>query len=354
MAGYKERLTRDVDRWIADGLIAPTQRDALLASVPDTRRIDAATAIAWVGAILLGVAVIAFVAANWDGLNRLSRFAIILAAFLIAAGAAAWASRANRPLAADMLLTLAALIFAAAIGLTGQIFDIAGDPRAALYMAGCAAAALALAGRSTGAALAALIFFGLGDFNGLSWFDGPRFDMPWTVIAAPIGAYLALRWHSAPLAHVSAIGIIYSFLWFAMRGEATWQGFLFLSIWLAALAAGARWLRAQGREFASVFYGWFTWAALLYFAIAGFDSERGDAAMLHRVVWLAISGGVIALGRFDKHGLVSAGGVVSLACAIGAILVDLGLDLMAAAGLFFLCALAALIAGFALRRRAKP
>jgi formate-dependent nitrite reductase membrane component NrfD len=71
------------------------------------------------------------------------------------------------------------------------------------------------------------------------------------------------------------------------------------------------------------------------------------------VVWLAASGGLIALGRFDRHALVTAVGVLSMIGAICALLMDLGLDLRAAAGVFLVCAILAMIAGFMLRKRAS-
>jgi len=352
---YKEKLARDLDRWIAEGLVATDKREAILATVPDARRLDAATALAWVGGLLLGIAVIAFVAANWDLTPKFARFAILLTAFFGLAGAAAWAAHKERPTASNILLMIAALVFAASIGLTGQIFDIAGDPRAASYAAGVAAFALALAGRSTGAATVGLIFVALGDFSDRRWFAGSDSEAPWMLLAAPLSAYLALRWSSAVLAHVSALAIIYCFGWFGARSDDDAALLLFLSIIMAAMAAGARWLRQQRREFAGIFYGWFAWGALLLFATAGylpwFGAENGDGGILHRIVWLAASGGVLALGRYDQHNLVTTVGVLSLIGAISALLMDLGLDLLAAAGVFLLCAIAALIAGLALRNK---
>jgi uncharacterized membrane protein len=355
MAGYKERVTQDLDRWIASGLISGEQRAAMLATIPDTRRLDAATALAWVGGLLLGIAVIAFIAANWDGMPRLLRFAVLIALFLSFAGAGAWAAHKTRPVLSNIALMIASLVFAASIGLTGQIFDIAGDPRTAAYASGVAAFALALAGRSTGAATVGLVFIALGDFTDRSWFSGIESEAPWMLIAAPLAAFLALRWGSAPLAHASALAIIYCFGWFAGRTEESAGVLLFLAILLGAMAAGARWLRTQDKRFASVFYGWFTAAALIFFAIAGYlpwfgDSNSDNAGIAHRIVWLIASGGVLALGRFDRHGIVSAIGVLSIIVAIFALLGDLGLDLLAAAGVFLICAIAALVAGLALRR----
>jgi len=358
MAAYKERVQKDLDRWIAAGHVSADKRAIILASIPDARKLDAATALAWVGGLLLGVAVIAFIAANWDEMARLARFALLLVLFFAFAGAGAWAAHKERPIFSNISLMIASLVFAASIGLTGQIFDIAGDPRAAFYGAGVAALALALAGRSTGAATVGLVLVALGDFTEREWFSGLDADAPWMLFAAPLGAYLALRWASAPLAHVSALAILYCFGWFAARIEAEAAVLVFLSIIMAGMAAGARWLFQQGRAFASVFYGWFAWGALLLFAFAGylpwFGSEGGQmAGLIHRVVWLAASGAVLALGRNDSHALVSAVGVLSMIGAICGLLADLGLDLLAAAGVLLLCALAALVAGLVLRQKAR-
>ncbi|MDX2275913.1 MAG: DUF2157 domain-containing protein [Hyphomonadaceae bacterium] len=356
MASYKEKVARDLERWIASGLVAPDKRDAILATLPDARRLDAATALAWIGGALLGIAIIAFIAANWDGVPRIARFALLIAFFASACGAAAWAAHKRRTLLADIALTVAALIFAAAIGLTGQIFDIVGSPQAALYAAGVAGMALALAGRSVGAAIATMIFVGFGDFQGAEWFDRAQLAAPWLVVFAPLGVVLALRWSSAPLAHASAIGMLFALFWFIARFENESALALFFSVLLAGAAYAARWLSAQHRPHASVFYGWATWGALMFFAIAGYaDSWRGDFnwGLPHRVAWLAASGATIALGRFDRHALVTAVGVLSFMGAIAALLTDLGLDLMSAAAVFFVCALAALVGGLMLRRKGK-
>lgn len=355
MASYKERVAEDIDRWIAAGYVAPEQRDAILSSIPDARRLDAATALVWVGAILLGMAVIAFIAGNWEAMPRLVRFALLLLAFAACAGAAAWSARKARLNTANVLLMLASLIFAAAIGLTGQIFDIAGEPRTALYASGVAAAALALAGGSSGAAIAALAFFGVADFFEGNWFFDSQFKMPWLVLAAPLGALAALRWKSAALAHAASLGIVASFGWFATKLDDHHGAILlFLSIWMAILAYGGRWLREQEKPYGGVFFGWFTWGAIVFFAAAGYaDSPSQGVGIAHRLVWLGLSGALVALGRHDRHALVTAAGVLSLLAAIFALMADLGLDLLTAAMLYFFAAIVALVIGLWLRGRRK-
>jgi hypothetical protein len=282
---------------------------------------------------------------------------LVILAFAAAAGAGAWAAHKARPIASNIALTVAALVFAAAIGLTGQIFDIAGDPKAACYAAGIAAFALALAGRSTGAATVALVMIALGDFLGREWFSRADNDVPWMLIAAPLSAYLALRWGSAVLAHVSALAIIYCFFWFSARHDADAGVFLFMSVGLAAMGAAARWLYTQDRPFAGVFYGWFAWAALAFFAVTGYmpwtNAAPSVGGIVHRIAWLGASGALIALGRFDRHMLVTTVGVLSIVGAIIALIADLNLNLLASAGVFLLCALAAIAAGLMLRRRAR-
>jgi uncharacterized membrane protein len=360
VAGYKDRVRADLDRWIGAGLIAPEQRDPILATIPDTRRLDAATALAWVGGLLMGIALISFVAANWDGMTPIVRFSLIIGGFLALAAGAAWGAHKDRPILTNILVMLSALAYAAAVGLTAQIFDLPSDTRAASYGAGLAAFALALSGRSTGAATVALVLIAFGDFTEHHWFSGQDNDAPWMLFAAPLGGYLALRWASAPLAHISALSIISCFVWFAARAHADAALFVFLALILAGFAAGARWFSQHKRQFAGVFYGWFAWAALVFFAVAGylpwFGAEgSANAGIAHRVVWLAASGGLIALGRLDRHAMVTAIGVLSLIGAIIALLSDLGLNLLASAGVFLVCAIAALVAGLALRRtKAKP
>ena len=87
---------------------------------------------------------------------------------------------------------------------------------------------------------------------------------------------------------------------------------------------------------------------------AGAGLTQDDPSDLaHRLGWLVVSAGVIALGRYDGRPTVTGLGVVSLIAAISAILFDLGLGLMTAAAVFAVCALGALTAGWLLRRRAR-
>ncbi|WP_334164033.1 DUF2157 domain-containing protein [Phenylobacterium sp.] len=351
MASYRSRLERDLDGWIGAGLVPADSREPILATVPEDRRLDAATALAAIGAFLAGAAVIAFVAANWAEIPRLVRFALILAAFLATAGGAAWAAGRGREVTKNVLLSVAALVFAAAIGLTGQIFDIAGDPVAALHGAGLAAGLLALAGRSSWAATAAVLFIVAGDIAGIGA-RLPAGDQPardWALFAAPLAAAVALAWRSAPLAHATGLAALWGAqsIFPSLPGPA--QGYaLAASVLFSVAAAAARAVRERF-DAATVLYGWLAAGMLIYFGASSFGPYR--FSIVHPMAWLVLAGAVVALGRHDRHGAVTAVGVLGLFAAAARLLFDLGFGLLASAGVFAVCAVAALAIALVLRRR---
>lgn len=349
MTGYRRRLERDLESWIERGLVEAGHRDAILASASEGRRLDAATVLGVIGGLLAGVAVIAFVAANWSAIPRIGRFATVLAAFLGAAGGAAWAASKEREATRQVLLTVAALVFAAAIGLTGQIFDIAGDAQAALRTAGLAAVALAAAGASPWAGAAALLLIALGDFEG-PWMSGGRAEWPgWLVAAAPLAAAAALRWRSAPLAHAAGLALVLTVLTLGdvARSNAAIT-FLCAAMVLAATAAGLRFIRDRWEAPASALYAWCAWGALIWFGVSGVEEPlRG---VLHSVIWLSLSAAVVVLGRHDRSAAITGAGVVGLFAAGAMLLFNLGVGLLTSAMVFGLLAAAALVIAFIIRR----
>ena len=90
---YRKRLERDLDGWIERGLVPQQSREPILSSVPERRAPwSVSGAAALLGAILVSLAVLSFVAANWAGMERATRFVIILVALWVSFGTAAFAS----------------------------------------------------------------------------------------------------------------------------------------------------------------------------------------------------------------------------------------------------------------------
>jgi uncharacterized membrane protein len=350
MTSYRRRLEGDLDQWIASGLVAAENREVILATIPQSRRLDAATALAAIGAFLAGAAIIAFIAANWGAIPRLVRFAMILAAFLAAAVAGAWAAGRERIVTKNVLLSLAAMIFAAAIGLTGQIFDIAGDEASALRAAGLAAALLAIAGRAAWPAAAAIGFVLAGDLAaGLGGARGEGSALWWAVGAAPGGAALALLWRSRPLARAAGLAAIVAAFTPPWPPEDLMRERLLLTAALfAGLAALARAHRHRFDGVTAEFYAWSVAGGLICFAAAGLGG--GAFGVAHAILWLALSAAVTTLGRHDSDGRVTALGVLSLFAAGAALLFNLGVGLLTSAAVFAGCGLAALAIALVLRR----
>ncbi len=79
---YLNRLKRDLDLWIERGWVTAANADAILASAREpgaaTRRMPAMLAI--LGAVLIGFAVMSFVAANWQEISKLTKIVLIFIA----------------------------------------------------------------------------------------------------------------------------------------------------------------------------------------------------------------------------------------------------------------------------------
>ena len=109
---YLNRLRLDLDRWIEAGWVGADHREAILSDVSQrSGQWSAASALAILGAILLGAAALSFVAANWADLPRILRILIILSALWAAHLGAGHALDNGQPTLGHALALLAAALF---------------------------------------------------------------------------------------------------------------------------------------------------------------------------------------------------------------------------------------------------
>jgi uncharacterized membrane protein len=157
-----ETLARELDSWVAEGLVSEAQADAIRRRYEgrrDTERRDrVVSALAVIGAVVGGLGVILFFAANWDAIPRAVRVALLLAT-IVGAYAGGWPLLARRPAVAKALLLLGAIAFGASLFLVGQMYHVqAHDPLALLvWTAACVPIALVVRTRPL-AALSILTF----------------------------------------------------------------------------------------------------------------------------------------------------------------------------------------------------
>ncbi|MGP1274584.1 MAG: DUF2157 domain-containing protein [Caulobacterales bacterium] len=123
--GQKRRLERDIDRWISKGWVDVVHRESILAdSANRPGQWSAAGAGMILGAVLLALAALSFVAANWADMPRLARFFLILAALWSCLAGSGLAFGRNNPALGHALALAGAALFGAAIMLTAQTFNI--------------------------------------------------------------------------------------------------------------------------------------------------------------------------------------------------------------------------------------
>ena len=123
---YRAQLARDLDEWIAAGYVAPQSRAAILADVDADRRFGLPAILGLLGGALIVAAILSFVAANWQGLDKLPRLLILFGGLWITTGLAVGA-RARRYFgAAEVFLLVAVGTYGASIWFVGQTYHLAG------------------------------------------------------------------------------------------------------------------------------------------------------------------------------------------------------------------------------------
>ena len=140
---FLERLPSELSRWEADGVITAEQSQAIRARYSPAElaprlaraRGSLVTGLSIIGVVLVGLGVIFFFAANWDGIDRWPKLAIILASIFLAHGLGYYLRyhRDYQRVGSAMVL-LACIIYGAGVHLVGQVYNVdVNDPRLMLF-----------------------------------------------------------------------------------------------------------------------------------------------------------------------------------------------------------------------------
>lgn len=134
---YKD-LDRALTAWVAEELVSEEQAEAIRRREQQAahrgRRDAAIQTLAWVGALVAGLGVILFFAANWDAIPRPTRVVALLAVIAGAYGGGYLLRELRgRPHVGEALLLFGAIAFGASLFLVGQMYHVqAHDPLALL------------------------------------------------------------------------------------------------------------------------------------------------------------------------------------------------------------------------------
>lgn len=196
------QFARDLARWREAGWVTPDGEQKIAAEIASRRRGPGlAGALGILGVVLLGFAVMSFVAANWQDMSRLLRLAIIFAGLLGSYAAAAVLFKRDLDVFAHAAILLGVAIFGAGIMLIAQMYHIEGRPPDAVlvWALGALGAGILLRSRASLAAAAPLFALWSGWESVL--LHAPH--LPLLVAAAVLGAaFFAERWR--PGLHITA------------------------------------------------------------------------------------------------------------------------------------------------------
>lgn len=159
MASYGSRVRQDISRWLAAGLIDAPTAQALRNDVEGraSRGFSFGGVLAILAALLLGAAILIFVAANWSAFPRVTRVGLLLALILAGYTGGALLKLAGRDTAGEAAFLIGGAAFGGSIALIGQMYHLSGDEAQALlvWCAGVTVAAVIL--RTAASTVAAVV-----------------------------------------------------------------------------------------------------------------------------------------------------------------------------------------------------
>jgi uncharacterized membrane protein len=152
-SAYRKRLEADLPKWLDAGWVTTDGAAAILATIDGADGSDGrshratfglSAILGTLGALLVGLAVLAWVGAQWEEVPRLIRFGLLVAAMFIAYAVAFQFDRRQLRVFAEAGVLAGGLIYAGAIALVGQAYHLSGDFAGALMLfeAGILGAAL--------------------------------------------------------------------------------------------------------------------------------------------------------------------------------------------------------------------
>ena len=152
MWGYRTRLSKDLPRWREAGWVTAEGETAILDEVAESGSgLRAASVLGILGVVLLGFAVMSFVAANWQDMPRIARLGLLLSLLFASYLAAAALFARGLDVFAHAMVLLGACIFGASIMLIAQMYHIDGNPpdTALIWAIGALLAGLAFGSNPT-------------------------------------------------------------------------------------------------------------------------------------------------------------------------------------------------------------
>jgi len=184
---YQRRLKSDLEKWTTQGIISKINAEDIIKKLPSSQMADRLpSVIAILGAVLICFGILAFVAANWNGIAKGARLALLAAGMWTAYGGAVFLQKRGSFWLYEAAVLIGVGFYAISIVLIAQMYHIDGHYPDAIFMAGAGALVAALLARSTSALVIAIAAITL--WTGLEIIEfNVRFHWPfliaWSVLA---------------------------------------------------------------------------------------------------------------------------------------------------------------------------
>lgn len=239
MASHATRVKADIERWVSAGLIDRGTAERLAQDIAehDRRSLSFGSILAVLAALLLGAAVLIFVAANWEAIPRITRVAMLFGTIFAGYVGGAFLKANDYAAIGEAAWLVAAAAFGGSIALIGQMYHLSGDEASAVltWCAGTALAAVALRSNPLTVAAAGIAAAWLF-LKGFEYFRADDFPHLFLAIAAVIWAisYWTL---SAPARHLIILSLILYAAMLAVDTDAIGVGAVLAAISALLLAA---------------------------------------------------------------------------------------------------------------------
>ena len=346
MVGYASRVHKDIQRWLDAGLINAIVAEALRRDVEahDRRSLSFGSILAIMAALLLGAAILVFVASNWEAIPRIARvgalFAIILTGYV---GGAVLRLRGHAAIAEGVWL-VAAAAFGASLALIGQMYHLSGDEYLAI-LTWCGGTALAAAALRSGpltlaaVALAAAWLFA----SAVDWWKPADFPYGFIILAAVL--WLLSHWtKSVHARHLLLLSLVLFAAHIAADNDVIVTGLVLAALSAAAFALAVsfpepveRVMQIGGRLPFHALIGFLAALFLIQLQLSGSFGSVGGFALSAAAGLAGIVAAVVLAGRESRalRWLAYAGFAAEL-CVIYVEMIE---DMLGTAGFFLVAGL---------------
>ncbi len=306
MPGYRDKVMRDVMRWAERGLIAPDAVEAIRADLAARRSgFNLPQALALLGGILLVLAALTFVGANWTEIPRLVRLLLLGAALVVSYAAAVRFYLSDHSAFGQVALLVGCGVYGASIMLVAQMYHVSGNPVDAVLAWALGTTLAAAAFRAPAVWVLAFALFALWSL----WIVRDTEAVHWAYLAVLAGMAGLAWWMPFAAARYLVALAVCAWVLLLSPLEGAYEGqYVTLAIGLVIAAAGAAAMFLRDGVPESVrllapvtMLSGYVIAFGALFVLQFLDESQLSAFIVLAVFTIALSIGVLVIGRARDH-----------------------------------------------------